>query len=261
MTDNSAVPLIVFSPQREPSEFINSLMRKAGEPVHCTWIPAVRDLGEALEQLNPELLVCAYVSESDSETGGDRARPARAAGADAAGAAADFRRRHRHRHAHRRARCRVAVGHRSRAGRGVARAALLPARARAQLHAAVRQRLPPPAAIGVATLQRRHPAGAGRHRGRCQPDLARAVRLRRCGRGRRPAAHGSVRRSFACRAQGRAGRLRPGQVDRSSAESDRPARRRHATAARPGADSGRIRERTLRAHHGARAKARRSPAN
>ena len=67
MTDNSAVPLIVFSPQREPSEFINSLMRKAGEPVHCTWIPAVRDLGEALEQLNPELLVCAYVSEAEAQ--------------------------------------------------------------------------------------------------------------------------------------------------------------------------------------------------
>ena len=42
-------------------------MRKAGEPVHCTWIPAVRDLGEALEQLNPELLICAYVSESDAQ--------------------------------------------------------------------------------------------------------------------------------------------------------------------------------------------------
>jgi GGDEF domain-containing protein len=67
LTDNSAVPLIVFSPQREPSEFINSLMRKAGEPVHCTWIPAVRDLGEALEQLNPELLVCAYVSDTDAK--------------------------------------------------------------------------------------------------------------------------------------------------------------------------------------------------
>jgi multidomain signaling protein FimX len=66
LTDNSAVPLIVFSPQREPSEFINSLMRRAGEPVHCTWIPAVRDLGEALEQLNPELLVCAYTSEADT---------------------------------------------------------------------------------------------------------------------------------------------------------------------------------------------------
>ena len=65
MTDNSAVPLIVFSPQREPSEFINGLMRKAGEPVHCTWIPAVRDLGEALEQLNPELLICAYVPDTD----------------------------------------------------------------------------------------------------------------------------------------------------------------------------------------------------
>ncbi len=67
MNDNSAVPLIVFAPQREPSEFINSLMRRAGEPVHCTWIPAVRDLGEALEQLNPELLVCAYVSEADTK--------------------------------------------------------------------------------------------------------------------------------------------------------------------------------------------------
>src|SRR5688572_14223394 len=42
-------------------------MRKAGEPVHCTWIPAVRDLGEALEQLNPELLICAYVSEADAK--------------------------------------------------------------------------------------------------------------------------------------------------------------------------------------------------
>ena len=67
MTDNPAVPLIVFSPQREPSEFINGLMRKAGEPVHCTWIPAVRDLGEALEQLNPELLICAYVSDADAK--------------------------------------------------------------------------------------------------------------------------------------------------------------------------------------------------
>jgi len=65
LTDSSPVPLIVFSPQREPSEFINSLMRRAGEPVHCTWIPAVRDLGEALEQLNPELLICAYVPEAD----------------------------------------------------------------------------------------------------------------------------------------------------------------------------------------------------
>ena len=42
-------------------------MRKAGEPVHCTWIPAVRDLGEALEQLNPELLICAYVSETEAQ--------------------------------------------------------------------------------------------------------------------------------------------------------------------------------------------------
>jgi PAS domain S-box-containing protein len=65
LPETTSVPLIVFAPQREPSEFINSLMRKAGEPVHCTWIPAVRDLGEALEQLNPELLICAYVPDAD----------------------------------------------------------------------------------------------------------------------------------------------------------------------------------------------------
>jgi EAL domain-containing protein (putative c-di-GMP-specific phosphodiesterase class I)/GGDEF domain-containing protein len=65
LPETTSVPLIVFAPQREPSEFINSLMRKAGEPVHCTWIPAVRDLGEALEQLNPELLICAYVPDTD----------------------------------------------------------------------------------------------------------------------------------------------------------------------------------------------------
>ena len=65
MTDNVAVPLIVFSPQREPSEFINSLMRKAGEPVHCTWIPAVRDLGEAY---------AGTISLEKSPQGGFRAR-------------------------------------------------------------------------------------------------------------------------------------------------------------------------------------------
>ena len=57
MTEQNAVPLIVLSAARDPVESINSILRRAGHPVHCTWIPALRDLGDALDQLNPELLL------------------------------------------------------------------------------------------------------------------------------------------------------------------------------------------------------------
>jgi multidomain signaling protein FimX len=57
LTEPSAVPLIVLSSARDPVEAINSVLRRAGHPVHCTWIPAVRDLGDALTQINPELLI------------------------------------------------------------------------------------------------------------------------------------------------------------------------------------------------------------
>ncbi|HEX3847684.1 MAG TPA: EAL domain-containing protein [Steroidobacteraceae bacterium] len=43
-------------------EAINSTLRKAGHPVHCTWLPDARDLGDALTQLNPEMLV-AFIEE------------------------------------------------------------------------------------------------------------------------------------------------------------------------------------------------------
>lgn len=57
LTEQNAVPLIVLSPTREPVEAINSTLRRAGHPVHCTWIPALRDLADALTQINPELLI------------------------------------------------------------------------------------------------------------------------------------------------------------------------------------------------------------
>ncbi len=57
MTEQNAVPLIVLSTSRDPVETINSTLRRAGEPVHCTWIPALRDLADALPQINPELLL------------------------------------------------------------------------------------------------------------------------------------------------------------------------------------------------------------
>ncbi|MCW5570122.1 MAG: sensor domain-containing diguanylate cyclase, partial [Steroidobacteraceae bacterium] len=43
---------------RDPVEAINSHLRRAGHAVHCTWIPALGDLGDALTQLNPEMLIC-----------------------------------------------------------------------------------------------------------------------------------------------------------------------------------------------------------
>jgi diguanylate cyclase (GGDEF)-like protein/PAS domain S-box-containing protein len=57
LNEPNAVPLIVLSPARDPVEAINRVLRNAGQPAHCTWIPALRDLGDALTQLNPELLV------------------------------------------------------------------------------------------------------------------------------------------------------------------------------------------------------------
>ncbi len=58
MDDTTAVPLIVHSAARDPVEALNALLRRAGIAAHCTWIPALQDLPEALEQLNPELLLC-----------------------------------------------------------------------------------------------------------------------------------------------------------------------------------------------------------
>jgi multidomain signaling protein FimX len=63
LTEQNAVPLIVVSPARDPVEAINSTLRRAGQPVHCTWIPALRDLADAITQINPELLIHVVGSE------------------------------------------------------------------------------------------------------------------------------------------------------------------------------------------------------
>src|SRR6185312_13357844 len=65
LTEQNAVPLIVLSTGREPVESINSILRRAGHPVHCTWIPSLRDLGDALAQINPELLLYVETSSDD----------------------------------------------------------------------------------------------------------------------------------------------------------------------------------------------------
>jgi multidomain signaling protein FimX len=65
LTEQNAVPLIVMSSAREPVEAINGILRRAGHPVHCTWISSLRDLGDAITQINPELLV--HVAGSNEE--------------------------------------------------------------------------------------------------------------------------------------------------------------------------------------------------
>ena len=67
MIEQSAVPLIVLSATRDPVEAINGMLRRAGEPAHCTWIPALRDLGDALTQINPELVVHVMADEQELE--------------------------------------------------------------------------------------------------------------------------------------------------------------------------------------------------
>ena len=62
MSDHGAVPMIVMTRSQDHVEAINSTLRKAGHPVHCTWLPAARDLADALPQINPEMLI-AFVDE------------------------------------------------------------------------------------------------------------------------------------------------------------------------------------------------------
>jgi multidomain signaling protein FimX len=57
LTEQNAVPLVVVSSARDPVEAINSILRRAGHPVHCSWIASLRDLSESITKVNPELLV------------------------------------------------------------------------------------------------------------------------------------------------------------------------------------------------------------
>ena len=54
--------MIVMTTSQDHVEAINSTLRNGGHPVHCTWLPDARDLGDALTQLNPEMLV-AFIEE------------------------------------------------------------------------------------------------------------------------------------------------------------------------------------------------------
>ena len=48
LAENSAIPVVVLSRQQDPVETINSSLRNAGHPVHCTWVRDLADLADAL---------------------------------------------------------------------------------------------------------------------------------------------------------------------------------------------------------------------
>ena len=57
MKQPSAVPMIALTRSQDNVEAINKALRNAGHPVHVTWLPDARDLGDALTQASAEMLV------------------------------------------------------------------------------------------------------------------------------------------------------------------------------------------------------------
>ena len=57
MHDANAVPVLVHSASRDSVDALSRMLVKSGLSAYCTWIPAAQDIGDALEQINPELLV------------------------------------------------------------------------------------------------------------------------------------------------------------------------------------------------------------
>lgn len=67
LAEQAAVPMIVLTRQEDNVETINSSLRNAGHAVHCNWVRELSDLGEALAQLHPHLLI-AFAGPDPAET-------------------------------------------------------------------------------------------------------------------------------------------------------------------------------------------------
>ncbi|MGB5102310.1 MAG: EAL domain-containing protein [Steroidobacteraceae bacterium] len=67
MPDSGAIPLVVLSRQQDPVEIINSTLRNAGHPVHCTWVRDVPALSDTLSQATPQLLFLCVADGEETE--------------------------------------------------------------------------------------------------------------------------------------------------------------------------------------------------
>ena len=73
LVESGAIPLVVLSRQQDPVEIINSTLRNAGYPVHCTWVRDVSGLGDALAQGGAQLIfIC--ISDTDETAAAMEAR-------------------------------------------------------------------------------------------------------------------------------------------------------------------------------------------
>jgi EAL domain-containing protein (putative c-di-GMP-specific phosphodiesterase class I)/GGDEF domain-containing protein len=73
LVESGAIPLVVLSRQQDPVEIINSTLRNAGYPVHCTWARDVSGLGDALVQGGTQLIfIC--VPDADETAAAMEAR-------------------------------------------------------------------------------------------------------------------------------------------------------------------------------------------
>jgi EAL domain-containing protein (putative c-di-GMP-specific phosphodiesterase class I)/GGDEF domain-containing protein/PAS domain-containing protein len=73
VVESAAIPLVVLSRQQDPVETINSTLRNAGHPVHCTWVRDVSGLGEALAKDMPQAIFLC-VSDPDETNAALEAR-------------------------------------------------------------------------------------------------------------------------------------------------------------------------------------------
>jgi EAL domain-containing protein (putative c-di-GMP-specific phosphodiesterase class I)/GGDEF domain-containing protein len=64
LAETGAIPVVVLSRQQDPVEIINSTLRNAGHPVHCSWVRDLSALCDALGQSSPQLI---FVCTSDSD--------------------------------------------------------------------------------------------------------------------------------------------------------------------------------------------------
>ena len=53
----TAIPVIVIAEKQDQVEALNKSIRKVGWPLHCSWISDINELGDALDQINPDLIV------------------------------------------------------------------------------------------------------------------------------------------------------------------------------------------------------------
>src|SRR6202789_1379207 len=234
--------MIVMARSQDHVEAINSTLRKAGHPVHCTWLSDASDLGDALTQLNPEMLI-AFTDELSVDLASImKVKQQNAPGmpvlivretVDEAAIADAMR-----------LGCQdvVTLANRSRLQAVASRELRAHRLERALSSTLIGARISRAAAKLSRRFRRCHHACAGRHHRGRQPRLGRAVRLLRERRPQWLADHGFVRTRDAPRPQRGAGRVPARQVERPRTESAGAALGRLDARAGIDADAGRLRE-------------------